>query len=360
MQGIIVQTKKQKQEFIQFRKEIYNNNPSFVDNNLFMVKQLFSFKTCFLDNKEVIPIYIEDNNEIKCECFAIYAKELPEYIQLCFFESKKDVSNAVRMLVDKVIKIGKKYGCTKLVIGLNGHVNYGLGLLYSHFHIKNSFGASINPNYYIDYFKELNCDEIFLNTYVWNSMESKINKFSAVINKINSAYSFKFLEKGKLDYYAKIYTDLNNECFQNHRYWYKRSYKEDVEMLKEMLLFMKPESLIFAFKDNKAVAFILWYPDYNELVAPKEEFGVITYFKNLLFNSKIKKAKIVEIGILEEYRKSGLALGLINQVYLQLKKCGIKKGESSWILEENVDSNSICKAICDDSYKRYVVYEKDI
>jgi len=361
MQEVVVKTKKEKEKFLKFRRKIYNDHPIFVDNNSFMIKQLFSNKTCFSDNKEVIPIYIEDDNfNIKCECIAVYTKELPEYIQLCFFESEKNESAAVKMLVDKVIEIGKKYNCTKLVVGLNGHVNYGLGLLNSHFHIKNSFGVSGNPSYYNDYFKELRCEEVFLNTYVWSDMDSNVNKYSGIINKANSAYSFEFLEKDKLDYYSKIYTDLNNKCFSGYRYYYNRTYKEDKEMLKEMLLFMKPDSLIFAFKDSEPVAFIFWYQDFNELVSPGEEFGIKTYIKNLFLNRKIKKGKIVEIGILEDYRKSGLAFGLMNQAYLRMKKYGIKQGESSWILEENVDSNSICKATCDDLYKRYVVYEKDI
>ncbi|MCL2873381.1 MAG: GNAT family N-acetyltransferase [Defluviitaleaceae bacterium] len=360
MQEIVVKTREEQKQFIKFRKKIYKSNSSFVDNNLFTIKQLFSNKTCFADDKEVIPIYIEDDNfNIKCECIVVYTKKLPEYIQLCFFESEDNSSIAVKMLVDKVIQIGKKYGCTKLVIGLNGHVNYGLGLLNSHFDIKNSFGVSGNPSYYNKYFKELKFDEVLLNTYTWSGVESKVNRFSAIISKINRAYSFKILEKDKLEYYSKIYTDLNNKCFPGHRYYYNRTYKEDKEMLKEMLLFVKPESLIFAFKDDEPVAFILWYPDFNELVLQGEAFGIKTYFKNLFFNRKFEKAKIVEIGILEDYRKSGLAFGLINQVVLKINKYGIKKGESSWILEENVDSNSICKAICDDLYKEYVVYEKD-
>ena len=361
MQEIIVQTKKEQKQFLKFRKKIYKDNSVFVDNNLFMIKQLFSNKTCFLENKQIIPIYIEDDNfKICCEGIVFYTKELPEYIQLCFFESEKNVCVAVEMLVNKVIGIGKKYGCTKLLIGLSGHVNYGLGLLNSHFEIKNSFGVNGNPEFYNEYFKKLKCDEIFLNTYVWNDTESKVQRFSALIDKINRAYSFKILEKDKLDYYSKIYTDLNNKCFPGHRYYYNRTYKEDKEMLKELLLFIKPDSLIFAFKDDKPVAFIMWYPDFNELVKEGEAFGTKTVIKNFFLNKKIKKAKIVEIGILEDYRKSGLAFGLINQVILKMNKYGIMKGESSWVLEENTDSNSICQAICDDLYKRYVVYEKDI
>ena len=68
----------------------------------------------------------------------------------------------------------------------------------------------------------------------------------------------------------------------------------------------------------------------------------------------------MEYGILEEYRKIGLPLGLINQVFLSFKNYNINRVITSWILDENKDSNSVCEAICDGLYKRYVVYEKRI
>ncbi len=363
MKAIIVKTKKEKLKFLNFRKKIYSNSPYFVDNNLFMIKQLFFEKICFSEGKQIIPISIEDEGAIKCQCVAIWAKELPEYIQMCFFESEENCEKPVKMLFDKVMEIGKSHNCTKLVVGLNGHVNYGLGLLCSHYESKNSFGSAANPGYYNDYFKALNCTEIFLNTYRWNDMKNladKANKYSRILSRINATYRFETLDKKQLDYYAKIYTDLNNKCFADHRYYYKRSYAEDKEMLRELLFFMKQDSLIFAFKDDKPVGFVLWYPDFNNLVFEGESFGTKTYIKNLFLGKKIKTAKISEIGILEEHRKFGLSLGLLYKVYLGFKKYGFEKGESSWILDENTDSNSISKGFCDEFYKRYVVYEKNI
>lgn len=360
METVIVRNRKDQKKFIHFRKEAYSSHPGYVDNNLFMIKELFAQKTCFINNKDIYAIYIEDDDKILCQGMVVYTKELPEYIQLCFFESRKNQEKAVKLLVDKAMEIGKKYNCPKLVIGLNGHVNYGLGLLCSHYHEKNSFSSSVNPKYYNDYFEEMNCLKIYLNSYKAHSFEEKVKKFEKIINKINRNYTFRYFNKKEFDYYSKIYTDLNNECFVDHRYYYKREYSEDKEMLKELFLFMKEDSLIFAFHNDKPVGFILWYPDYNELIKNGGVFGVKEFFKNLFMNKKIKTAKLMEYGVIEEYRKIGLPLALLYQVYLATKKYNIKKAETSWILEENEASNSVGKAICDEEYKRYVVYEKDI
>jgi len=74
----------------------------------------------------------------------------------------------------------------------------------------------------------------------------------------------------------------------------------------------------------------------------------------------IRTVKVMEFGVLEEYRRKGIPLGLVNQVYRCAGKRGISHAETSWILEENGDSNSVCKAVCEETYKRYVVYEKEL
>lgn len=361
MKIVAVKNKQNQKKFIEFRKKIYKSNPTFVDNNLFMIKELFSKKTSFINNKKIYVFNVEEENTVLCQGVVIYTKMLSEYVQLCFFESEKKQEKAVNLLVNKTIEIGKKYNCKKLVIGLNGHVNYGLGFLNSDYEKRNSFSASINPEYYNEYFKKLKCTEINLNTYKLDSIDDRLNKYKAIIDKINKNYTFKFFDKRQFDYYSKIYTDLNNKSFKEHKYYYKRNYKEDREMLKELFLFMKEDSLIFAFKDNKPIGFVMWYQDFNELVKPGEAFCAKHFIKNLFFNKNIKTAKVMEYGILEEYRKVGLPLGLLNQVFIALKKySNIKKIETSWILEENKDSNSVCQAICDGTYKKYVVYEKKI
>ena len=311
MDIVTVKTRTDQKKFIKFRKEIYNSHPGYVDNNLFMIKELFAKKTCFINNKEIFVIYIEEDDKILCQGMVVFAKELPEYIQLCFFESRKNQKKAVKALVDEAIKVGRAFNCKKLVIGLNGHVNYGLGLLCSHFNEKNSFSSSINPEYYNEYFEKMNCSNIYLNTYKAHFFDEKMEKYERIINKINKNYTFKYFNKKEFEYYSKIYTDLNNECFVDHRYYYKREYNEDIEMLKELFLFMKEDSLIFAFDNERPIGFILWYPDFNELIKNGGSFGVKEFFKNIFLNKKIETAKVMEYGVLEEYRKIGLPLALL-------------------------------------------------
>lgn len=360
MRVVEVRTKQEQKKFLEFRKKIYKANPIYVDNNFFMVKEVFAGKTSFLEDKTIHAINIEEDGKVLCQGLIVHAKKLPEYIQLCFFESEPNCERAVELLVEEAVRLGKEYGCNTLVIGLSGHVNYGLGFLDSHFEQKNSFSSSVNPPYYNEYFKGMGCDEIFLNTYKINFIDKQLERYMGMIQKMNKTYTFRQFDKSQFEYYAKIYTDLNNQCFGEHRYYYNRTYEEDREMLKELFLFMKEDSLIFAFKGDKPIGFIMWYPDFNELVKPGEIFGAKHFVRKLLRGKRYDTAKVMEFGVLEQYRMLGFPLALLYQVSVKLRKYGITKGETSWILAENVDSNRVCQAVCDEAYKRYVVYEKRI
>ena len=89
MKAEIVRDKKGRRDFLRFRKELYRRDGLYVDNNYFMLKEIFSGKLHFTENMEIYPINIIDGGKTVCQGVAAYTKELPEYIQLCFFESRR-------------------------------------------------------------------------------------------------------------------------------------------------------------------------------------------------------------------------------------------------------------------------------
>lgn len=361
MKPVIANNRKEQNRFLKFRKQIYKNQGKFIDNNYFMLQEIFDEKLCFVKRVKIHAISIvDDNNEILCQGVVAYASQLPEYIQLCFFEALENQAEAVDMLLEETKKYGREYKCNRMVIGLYGHVNYGLGFLNNKYDKINSFSAPGNEEYYNDYFRAYGFEEILLNSYYIEKLDDRLKRYSALLNKIYKNYEFRTFDKSRFDYYAKIYTDLNNECFVDHRYYYHREYEDDKEMLKELFLFMKEDSLIFAFKDNQPVGFVLWYPDYNELAKPGEAFGAKHYVKNLFKNKSIKAAKCMEFGVIEGHRKVGIPLALLDSIFKILPKYGCDSAITSWILDENKDSNSVCAGVCDGKDKEYVVYEQAI
>ena len=75
-----------------------------MDNNLFVLKELFQRKTSFTKQKRIFVYNVEEDDVVVCQGLIIYAEQLPEYIQLCFFESEPNQDSAVKLLVEKAIR----------------------------------------------------------------------------------------------------------------------------------------------------------------------------------------------------------------------------------------------------------------
>lgn len=355
----IADTGKLKKRFLNFRKSILKSS-NFVDNDYFMVKKILDKNTVFFQSCEAFGVFVEDDaSNIKCEGIIAYSDRLPEYIQLCFFQTLDGETEAVKCLTDYVEEYGVKKSCTKLSVGLNGHLNYGLGLLSSDYDSKNSFSSPANLQFTNDCFKELGFDEILLNSYLIEKFDNRLDKYRKIHDRLMKKYTFRSFNKKNFDNDSELFTDLNNEIFTDHKFYYKRTYEEDKEMLKELFLFMKEDSVFYIYDIEKPVGFFMWYPDFNELAKEGDIFGAKHYIKSL-FKKKYKTGKFMAFGLLPEYRNKGLPISIAFYIKDLYEKHGIYRLESSWILADNSASNNVADTICDRLYKKYTVFEKEL
>ena len=352
-------TNKRKKSFLRFRKSLFANS-NFIDNDFFMIKKLFDGSAVFLRENEAIGLYVEDDESgILCEGIIAYSKKLPEYVMLCFFQSLPGKIEAVRLLVDSVSQYGRSKNCKKIAVGINGHLNYGLGLLSSDYESTNSFSSPANSQFVNDCFRELCFDEVLLNTYVIDTVDDRLDRYQKLHRRISARYTFRTFNRKDFDGDVKLFTDLNNTIFVDHKFYYPRTYEEDYEMIKELFLFVKEDSLYFIYDRDKPIGFFLWYPDFNELAHPGDRFGAGQYIRSV-FHKKYRTAKFIAFGLLEEYRKKGIPISIACIFQENFLRYGVTRIESSWILADNADSNNVAGTICDRTYKKYTVYEKDL
>jgi hypothetical protein len=131
------------------------------------------------------------------------------------------------------------------------------------------------------------------------------------------------------------------------------------KLFKELKYLLREENLIFVEKLGVPVGFMLWYPDYNELINKGETPGIKTVVKNKLFSDRIKTFKIVEMGVIPGERNKGAILALFDYCYKSTKG-RYESMESSWILSENIKSKSFGMKWADEEFKHYKAYVKDL
>jgi GNAT superfamily N-acetyltransferase len=155
-----------------------------------------------------------------------------------------------------------------------------------------------------------------------------------------------------------------NEAWKNNWGFVPFTEAEAEHMAKEMKPIIDPRMTLVAEIDNAPVAFVICVPDIN--VALQRLNGRLTRFglpigliKLLYYRHKIRKARFVALGVLQKYRRAGIAEMLV----LQVLEEGAKRGftaELSMTLEENVMVNRFIEAMGATKYKTYRIYCRPI
>lgn len=342
--------------YLKFVRSIYKKNTIFKDTTSSLLKSVILKRGEFSKASFIHPIIIFNNNEIVAACVYIHADNYQETLQISYFEALPNNEKAIELMIDFGKELCKNRNIHKITIGLNGHVNYGLGFLADHYDAPLSFGNNYNPAYYIDYFDSYKANEVILVSYCGEMDEFNLDKEQKIINRTCCDFTFRNINFNDFRNEMKIYTDLNNECFEDHPFYFKRNYKEDYELFKDLKLFMREENLVFALKNGQPIGFMLWYPDFNELIPSGKSIGICTFIKNKIFKDKINKFKIVEIGVIPKFHNTGVILGLFNECYNSTKG-KYDFYESSWILDSNFKSKNFGVKWASSEYKHYKVYE---
>ena len=66
------------------------------------------------------------DNKILCEAFLV-KNPCDNFVQISFFEALENQNEAVELLISEAKKFAQTHKCNKIIIGMNGHLSYGLG-----------------------------------------------------------------------------------------------------------------------------------------------------------------------------------------------------------------------------------------
>ncbi len=346
-------------DYISFCKEVYRGNIYYRDIMSSTLKSILSGKAEICKSTIMKPIMVLDSGRIVAVCTFAIVDRMDDVLQIAYFEALENQEKAIEAIMEYGRELAEKHSITRILVGLNFHVNYGLGLLADHYEEVQSFGSSYNPPYYIDYFKKYTSEEVNLVSYLAKMVDFDFGVNKRLMDRITSKYSVRKADFKNIEREAAFYTHLNNKAFKNHRFYYERRLNEDLELFKEFKILLREENLLFMEYEGKPIGFMLWYPNFNELIKPGEGLGLKTVIKSKLFHSKIKKFKIVELGVIPEHQKNGAVLALFNHCF-KIVKDRYEICEAGWILENNIDSRGFGFRWSDEEYKHYKAFIIDI
>jgi GNAT superfamily N-acetyltransferase len=136
------------------------------------------------------------------------------------------------------------------------------------------------------------------------------------------------------------------------------SREEFFAMAKEMKQILKPELVLIGEVGDQVVGFALALPDINQALKPAGGNLFPTGLLKILYYQRlIRNVRVLALGVVEEYRASGVAAAFYATLVRNAQALGYGDCEMSWILENNVLMNRSLEAMGAKRYKTYRIYE---
>ena len=166
------------------------------------------------------------------------------------------------------------------------------------------------------------------------------------------------LKKKHIDQEIEHIREIYNSAWERNWGFVPMTNREIDYMAEELIQIVDPDIVLFAEVENEPIAFILALPDFNQALRHANgrlfPFGL---FKILWHARKIKDARVVAFGVKESHRKQGIDALLYYEVFQTGVKKGYRRGELSWILEDNRLMNRAIETMGAKIYKRYRLYD---
>lgn len=357
-----VTTKNDLKGFYNTCKEIYKDNIFHRSTEDDIIQLLIEGPTVFHDHASVNPYLVLEDDRVVGRFALIHDQKLSDYVQVSFFEALPGLSSLVETILDQAKALYPD--CSRIVFGLNGHLNYGAGILLNRFDEAPVFGLPYSPDYYQDYFKEFKKRTMV-------SYRFSMAPFLKYHDRVGANLDFggitvRKMNKKKLRQEIEIYTHLNNACFPGHPFWADREVEEDFELFHPFRFLIKEENLLIAELDGEPIGFFLWYPDFNQLVKGDQHLG-LPHVLRYHFADPINTFRFTEIAVLPKHKISQATQAMILHAIPYLNRLGYTYGEGGFIFEENRSSIIMTRRFIEratgkkvEPYRQYAVFEGEL
>ena len=353
-------------EFIELPYRIYRNQPHWVPPLRIAVKELLDKeKHPFYRDAEAEFFLARRDGEVVGRVAAILDKAYNRFHNeeagfFGFYESADDKAVA-KALLERAWQWLQQHGAKLMRGPVNPSTNYECGMLIEGFDSDPMVMMPYNPSYYPELMTEAGLRKAKdLYAYGGQSAALGMGKSERVAEKAIAAAGVSVRPIDMKNFSADVERvwQVYNSAWERNWGFVPMSREEFAAMGKEMKQILKPELVLLGEVNSKVVGFALALPDVNQALKPaRGKLFPTGLVKILYYQRLIKSVRVLVLGVLEEYRASGLAAAFYAALTRNALKLGYTTCEMSWILEDNVLMNRSLAMMGAERYKTYRIYE---
>lgn len=281
-----------------------------------------------------------------------------------FLEFDVNDRGAPAALVDAAAAFGRSRGMLTLRGPIDMNANHKVGLLLNCYNDPPAMLMPWNPPEYVNAIESLGFvkeKDVIAMEIVQSQLD--LNRYDRLAKRALERGGFKIrsFNLKEFDRELELVRHIYNTAWADNWGFVPVDHDEFHYQASGLKNIVNPELGCFVEKEGKTAAFTLSVPDVaiaiREIRGRLLPFGWYQLLKRI---KTLKRARMILLGILPEYRKSGLDAIL----YLETSKRGMQQGfncaEFGWMLEDNEAIIKGCEASGAKITKKYRIYKKDI
>ncbi len=363
---IEIKSKKQLKQFIMFEWEIYRENKNWVPPLIIdRLTQFNTQKNPFLHHSE-IQLFMAYNNNIPVgRIAAILNNNHNKFYNektgfFGFFESIND-GKVSELLLKEAAQWLKKKGMNILRGPANFSLNDTCGVLIDSFDCPPMVMMPYNPPYYQNLLESYGFKKIKDILAYKMSAESKApERVKRITEYVESRKDIVIRNINMKNYKEEVrkVKSIYNGAWEKNWGFVPWTDEEFEHLAKDMKAIIEPKMVLIAEVNGEPAGFSICLPNVNEAIIKINgrllPFGLL---KLLYYARKIKTARFCILGVLDKFRKKGIEGVFYSRTLKNGLDLGIKWGELSWVLEDNLLMRRGIELMGAEVYKTYRIYD---
>lgn len=353
-------------EFIRFPYSVYRGDAKWVPPLEIAMKELLDReKHPFYRNAQAEFYLARQNGRVVGRIAAIIDRAHNDFHEesagfFGFFESVDDPAVA-EALLSRARQWCMDRGARFLRGPANPSLNYECGMLVDGFDSSPMVMMTYNPRYYPALMEKAGLRKAKdLYAYISHADRIDMKKIGRVADKVLKTNGVKVRPINMKDFQGDVERvwDVYGKAWQRNWGFVPMSREEFFAMGKEMKQILKPELVLIGEVGDRVVGFALALPDVNVALKPANGRLLPTGLLKILYYQRlIKSVRVLALGVVEEFRPSGLAAAFYAALVRNARQLGYGDCEMSWILEDNTLMNRSLEVMGAKRYKTYRIYD---
>jgi GNAT superfamily N-acetyltransferase len=224
---------------------------------------------------------------------------------------------------------------------VNPSTNYECGLLVQGFESSPMVMMTYNPRFYPNLLEKAGLQKVKdLYAFVNTADGVDLDKIGRVADRALKRHGVTVRPINLKDFQGEVSRiwDIYNSAWEKNWGFVPMTKEEFFLMGKEMKQILKQEMVLVGETRGRMIGFALALPDINVAIKPANGRLLPTgLLKILYYQRKIRAVRVIALGVVEEFRASGVAAAFYAALVRNARKLGYdQECEMSWILEDNV------------------------